>query len=44
MARRARLDLDGFHHMNVSSDFVSYVFRRLMISGLLPDPKVLKGS
>jgi hypothetical protein len=28
MARRPRLDLDGFHHIDVSSALVSYVFIR----------------
>ncbi|MDQ7046178.1 MAG: hypothetical protein Q9M39_00515 [Sulfurovum sp.] len=39
MARRPRLDLDGFHHIDVYSALVSYVFRRC--SGLLAEAKVL---
>jgi hypothetical protein len=40
MARKPRLDLDGFYHIDISSALVSYVLGVVMISGLLPDPKV----
>jgi hypothetical protein len=41
MARKPRLDLDVFHHIDVSSTLVSYVLGVVMISDLLPDPEFL---